>query len=69
MLTTNLLGAEYLVAVSNFALKTIAALGLGKAVLVANQMPFLRRYDRAPLIQLILSRNGRALGTFSCGPK
>jgi hypothetical protein len=46
-----------------------AAKGLGKAVLVANQMPFLRRYDRAPLIQPILSRNGRVFGTFSCGPK
>jgi hypothetical protein len=46
-----------------------SAKGLGKAVLVATQMPFLQRYDRAPLIQPILSRNGRALGTFSCGPK
>jgi len=64
VLTTNLLVAEYLVAVSNFTLKTIAALGLGKALLVANQMPFLRRYYRAPLIQPMLSRNGRALGTF-----
>jgi hypothetical protein len=54
VLTTNLLVAEYLVAVSNFMLATIAALVVGKAVLVANAMPYLRRYDRAPLIQPIL---------------
>src|SRR6516162_8018664 len=54
VLTTNLLVAEYLVAVSNFMLATMAALVVGKAVLVANKMPLLRRYDRAPLIQPIL---------------
>jgi len=32
----------------------VAALIVGKSVLVANAMPFLRRYDRAPLIQPIL---------------
>ena len=52
--TTNLLVAQYLVAVSNFMLATIAALVVGKAVLVANKMSLLRRYDRAPLIQPIL---------------
>jgi hypothetical protein len=52
--TTNLLVAQYAVAVSNFMLATVAALVVGKAVLVANKMPFLRRYDRAPLIQPIL---------------
>jgi hypothetical protein len=54
VLTTNLLVAEYFVAVSNFMLATMAALVVGKAVLVANQMSFLRRYDRAPLIRPIL---------------
>src|ERR1700730_18622785 len=54
VLTTNLLVAQYLVAVSNFMLATIAALVVGKAVLVANKIPLLRRYDRAPLIQPIL---------------
>jgi hypothetical protein len=54
VLTTNLLVAQYLIAVSNFVLATLAALVVGKAVLVANHMPFLRRYDRAPLIQPIL---------------
>src|SRR5262245_22580460 len=54
VLTTNLLVAQYLIAVSNFMLATMAALVVGKAVLVANKMPLLRRYDRAPLIQPIL---------------
>src|SRR5215469_6311490 len=53
-LTTNLLVAQYLVAVSNFMLATLAALVVGKAVLVANKMSLLRRYDRAPLIKPIL---------------
>jgi hypothetical protein len=37
--TTNLLVAEYAVAVSNFMLATVAALVVGKAVLVANAIP------------------------------
>jgi hypothetical protein len=52
--TTNLLVADYSIAVSSFMLATVAALVVGKAVLVANAMPFLRRYDRAPLIRPIL---------------
>ena len=52
--TTNLLLADYAVAVSSFMLATVAALVVGKAVLVANAMPYLRRYDRAPLIEPIL---------------
>src|SRR5215831_4524244 len=54
VLTTNLLVAQYLVAVSNFMLATLAALVVGKAVLVAHKLALLRRYDRAPLIQPIL---------------
>ena len=54
VLTTNLLVAQYLVAVSNFMLATLVALVVGKAVLVANKMSLLRRYDRAPLLQPIL---------------
>ena len=49
VLTTNLLVAQYLVAISNFMLATLAALVVGKAVLVANKISLLRRYDRAPL--------------------
>ena len=33
---------------------TMTALVVGKSVLVANAMPFLRRFDEAPLIQPIL---------------
>ena len=54
VLTTNLLVAQYLVAVSNFMLATLGALVVGKAVLVANKISLLRRFDRAPLIQPIL---------------
>jgi hypothetical protein len=54
VLTTNLILADYLVAFGNFMLATAAALVVGKAVLITNAMPFLRRYDRAPLIQPIL---------------
>jgi hypothetical protein len=52
--TTNLLLADYAIAVSSFMLATLAALVVGKAVLVANAMPLVRRYDRAPLIRPIL---------------
>jgi hypothetical protein len=54
VLTTNLLVEQYLVAVSSFMLATMAALVVGKAVLVANAMAVIRRYDRAPLIRPIL---------------
>jgi hypothetical protein len=54
VLTTNLLVAHYAVAVSNFMLATVAALVVGKAVITANAMPFLKLFDRAPLIQPIL---------------
>jgi hypothetical protein len=54
VLTTNLLVADYATAVSNFMLATMAALVVGKAVITANAMPFLKLFDRAPLIQPIL---------------
>lgn len=54
VLTANLLVARYLIALSNFMLATLGALVVGKAVLVANKIPLLRRYDRAPLIWPIL---------------
>jgi len=54
VLTTNLLVEQYLVAVSSFMLATMSALVVGKAVLVANSMALIRRYDRAPLIRPIL---------------
>src|SRR5262245_7511315 len=51
VLTTNLILAEYLQAFGNFMLATAAALVVGKAVLVGNALPLLRRYDRATLIK------------------
>jgi hypothetical protein len=54
VLTTNLLVADYAAAVSTFMLATLAALVVGKAVITANAIPFITRFDRAPLIQPIL---------------
>src|SRR5262245_61495685 len=54
VLTTTLLVADYATAVSNFMLATLGALVVGKAVITANAMPFLTRFDRAPLILPIL---------------
>lgn len=46
--------ADYLIEFSGFMLATTSALIVGKTVLVANMIPFLRRFDHAPLIQPIL---------------
>src|SRR5215472_5035901 len=54
LLTTNLILADYGTQFSSFMLATAAALIVGKAVLVANTMRSIRRYDRAPLIRPIL---------------
>lgn len=54
VLTTQLILDDYLQKFANFAVATTTALVVGKAVLVANSMPLLRRFDRAPLIQPIL---------------
>jgi uncharacterized membrane protein YhdT len=42
---------------SGFAAATVAALLVGKAVLVTDHMPFMRRFDGAPLIQPILFKS------------
>jgi hypothetical protein len=54
VLTTNLILAQYKVAFASFILATTAALVVGKAVLVANNLPWLRSFDRAPVIWPIL---------------
>jgi hypothetical protein len=64
--TMNLLLADYAVAVSNFMLATVGALVVGKAVLVANAMPLLRLYDRAPLPPDSV-QDGLLLGDRICG--
>jgi hypothetical protein len=54
VLTTNLILADYLVSFGSFMVATITALVVGKSVLVANALPFLRRFDTAPMIQPVL---------------
>src|SRR5271167_3569759 len=53
-LTTQLILAEYMARLANFMIATTTALVVGKAVLVANALPFLRRFDAAPMIRPIL---------------
>jgi hypothetical protein len=52
--TTQLILADYLVHFANFLLVTFSALVVGKAVLLANALPFFRRFDTAPIVQPIL---------------
>lgn len=54
VLTTNLILANYGARFASFMLATAAALIVAKALLVANAMPVIRRFDRAPLIRPIL---------------
>jgi hypothetical protein len=57
VLTTQLILADYMVHLWNFMLATTTALVVGKSVLVANAMPFLRRFDTAPMIQPVLFKS------------
>jgi len=52
--TKRLILADHLIQFSGFFIATVAALVVGKVVLVADKLPFLRRFDRAPLAQPIL---------------
>src|SRR6201997_1861278 len=54
VLTINLILADYLASFANFMVATVTALVVGKAVLVAQAMPFLRRFDTAPMIRPVL---------------
>ena len=54
VLTTNLILADYGGQFASFMIATVSALVVAKALLVANAMPLIRRYDRAPLIRPIL---------------
>ncbi len=58
VVTTNLVLADYALRFGNFLLVVTAALIVGKAVLVANATPFLRRYDTMPLAWTILYKAG-----------
>jgi hypothetical protein len=54
VLTTNLILADYGAQFASFMIATASALIVAKALLVANALPLIRRYDRAPLIRPIL---------------
>jgi hypothetical protein len=54
LLTKRLMLAEYLIAYAGFLVATTGALIVGKVVLIADKMPFLRRFDHAPLAYPIL---------------
>jgi len=58
LLTTNLILSDYEVQFASFLLATTGALIVGKSVLVANALPFFRRFDNAPLIQPVLFKSG-----------
>ena len=57
LLTTNLILDNYQVHFSSALLATTGALIIGKAVLVANALPFFRRFDTAPLIRPVLFKS------------
>ena len=54
LLTTQLILSDYRVQFGNYMVATLLALIVGKSVLVANAMRFLRRYDAAPKILPVL---------------
>jgi hypothetical protein len=58
VLTTNLLLADYGAQFASFIIATASALIVAKALLVANAMPVIRHFDRAPLIRPILFKAG-----------
>jgi hypothetical protein len=54
LLTKRLFLAEYLIAYAGFLIATTGALVVGKVVLIADNLPLLRRFDYAPLAYPIL---------------
>jgi hypothetical protein len=54
LFTKRLILEDYLIQFAGFAIATASALIVGKSVLVANAMPFIKRFDYAPLAQPIL---------------
>jgi hypothetical protein len=52
--TKRLILEDYLIQFTGFFIATTAALIVGKVVLVADKMPFLRRFDHAPLARPII---------------
>lgn len=54
LLTKQLFLSAYFFTVADFMLATVSALIVGKVVLIGEAIPFMRRYDSAPLIYSIL---------------
>src|SRR5260221_7315291 len=54
VLTTQLILADYLIHFTNFIVVTLSALVVGKAVLLANGVPFFRRFATGPIVHPIL---------------
>ncbi|HEX4570193.1 MAG TPA: hypothetical protein VH184_07195 [Dongiaceae bacterium] len=54
LLTKRLMLEQYLIQFTGFFIATTSALIVGKAVLVADMMPFLKRFDHEPLAKPIL---------------
>jgi len=54
LFTKRLILEDYLIQYIGFLVATTSALVVGKSVLVANAMPFLRRFDNAPLVYPVL---------------
>src|SRR5260221_10123515 len=54
LLTTQLILAEYLIHFLSFLVATTSALVVGKSGLLADALPFFRRFDTAPMIQSVL---------------
>jgi hypothetical protein len=55
--TKQLILKEHGIDISTFATSTLAALLVGKAVLVTDNLPFMHRFDGAPMIQPILFKS------------
>jgi len=53
-LTTQLILADYFQRLSNYMIATTTALVVGKAVLVADALPAIRRFNAAPMIRTVL---------------
>ena len=53
-LTTQLILADYMARLTNYMIATTTALVVGKAVLVADVLPFIRRFDTAPMVWPVL---------------
>jgi hypothetical protein len=56
-LTTQLVLDDYLARFANYLVATIAALVVGKAVLLANLIPFMRRFDIGPIVRPVLLKS------------